>query len=95
MFKMKNDKKSVPLRKCIACSNMREKSELVRIVLSKDGEVCLDKNGKLPGRGCYVCKTEECVLRAEKQHKVAGAFKKNVSREIYNFLKEYINERET
>lgn len=71
---------------------MHEKSELLRIVLSKDGDVQLDINGNLPGRGCYVCKSEECILLAEKQHRAARAFKKNVSREIYNSLKEYINE---
>ncbi len=71
---------------------MHEKSELLRIVLSKDGDVRLDTNGNLPGRGCYVCKSEECILLAEKQHRAARAFKKNVSREIYNSLKEYINE---
>lgn len=89
---MKSNEKHIPLRKCIACSKMREKSELLKIVLSKDGEVRLDIKGNLPGRGCYVCKSEECILLAEKQHRAARAFKRNVSREIYGFLKEYINE---
>lgn len=89
---MKNNEKHMPLRKCIACSEMRKKSELLKIVISKDGEVTIDINGKLPGRGCYVCKTEKCVLIAEKQHKVAKAFKRNVSHEIYGLLKEHINE---
>lgn len=89
---MKNNKKHMPLRKCIACSKMREKSELLKIVMPKDGEAVVDISGKLPGRGCYVCKSEECVLIAEKQHKAAKAFKKNVSRGIYDLLKEYIDE---
>lgn len=87
---MKNNEKHIPLRKCIACAKMREKSELLKIVMSKDGEVKIDEKGKLPGRGCYVCRTEECISLAEKQHKAARAFKRNVSREIYVFLREYI-----
>lgn len=87
---MKNNEKHIPLRKCIACAKMREKSELLKIVMSKDGKVKIDEKGKLPGRGCYVCRTEECISLAEKQHKVARAFKRNVSREIYVFLREYI-----
>ena len=92
-FPMKSNEKHIPLRKCISCSKMHEKSELLRIVLPKDGEARLDIKGNLPGRGCYVCKSEECILLAEKQHRAARAFKKNISREIYNSLKEYINER--
>lgn len=90
---MKNNQKHTPLRKCIACNEMHEKKELLKIVLSKDGNVCIDIKGNLPGRGCYVCKSEKCISLAEKQNKAARAFKRNVSVEIYGSLREYLNER--
>ncbi len=41
-----NNRKKVPLRKCVATGEMRPKKELVRIVRSKEGEVSVDPTGK-------------------------------------------------
>jgi predicted RNA-binding protein YlxR (DUF448 family) len=33
---------------------------LTRVVRTPDGRVVLDQTGKLPGRGAYVCESQEC-----------------------------------
>lgn len=38
--------KKVPMRKCTGCSEMKPKSELIRIVKNSEGEVSLDPGGK-------------------------------------------------
>ena len=77
--------KRMPLRKCIACNQMKEKNELVRIV--KCGAVAaIDLSGKADGRGCYVCKNADCMALAKKHRKVSRAFKMQVSDDIYSEL---------
>lgn len=46
-----------PIRTCIACGNRGAKRELLRIVRNRDGTLAVDANGRLPGRGTYVCRT--------------------------------------
>jgi len=53
---------------------MKPKRELIRAVRSPDGEVSLDFSGKKPGRGAYVCHSEECLKRAIKSKALSRAF---------------------
>ena len=46
---------STPLRMCVVCRQMKEKSELLRVT-KNGGEFSVDVSGKLPGRGAYICK---------------------------------------
>ena len=47
--------KKLPSRTCIGCNTQKIKSDFIRIVKNAEGEVKLDKTGKLPGRGAYIC----------------------------------------
>ena len=51
--------KKIPMRMCIACREMKTKSEMTRVVRNAEGEIALDLTGKAPGRGAYVCSEEE------------------------------------
>ena len=57
--------KRIPERMCVACRQMKPKTELLRIVNTADG-VVVDGTGKLNGRGVYLCKSKECVTKALK-----------------------------
>ena len=46
---------------CVACRQMKEKAELVRIVKTPTGEIVLDGGARIGGRGAYICKNEECL----------------------------------
>ena len=58
--------KKIPSRTCIGCGTQKSKTELIRIVKTQSGEIKLDKTGKLPGRGAYICKDAECLKKAIK-----------------------------
>ena len=57
--------KKIPERMCVACRQMRPKTELIRIVNTVDG-VVVDGTGKLNGRGVYLCKCNDCLTKAIK-----------------------------
>ena len=74
------------LRTCIACRQMKDKRELVRVVKDKEGNIFVDPTGKKNGRGAYVCREKECVEKLKKQKILNKAFKCNVSDEVYSNL---------
>ena len=50
---------------CVACRQMKPKTELIRVVNTPDG-VVVDGTGKLNGRGVYLCKCKECLTKTLK-----------------------------
>ncbi len=79
------EKKS-PQRMCIACKEMANKTDLIRIVKTPEGDITLDFTGKKNGRGAYVHKDRECLMKIKKGRLLSKAFKQNVSDEIYDKL---------
>ncbi len=56
--------KKTPQRKCLGCNQVKDKKDLIRVVRSPEGDLSVDKTGKKPGRGAYVCPSRECVEKA-------------------------------
>lgn len=81
-------KKKIPLRKCVGCGEMKEKRELIRVVRSPEGEISLDKIGRKPGRGAYVCPSMDCLKAARKAHRLERTFSCAIPEEIYDRLEE-------
>lgn len=81
-------KRKIPLRKCVGCGEQKTKRELIRIVRSPEGEVSLDRTGKLPGRGAYICNEEACLKRAIKTNAVQRALQVELSQEQIKILLE-------
>ena len=75
--------KTIPMRTCIACREMKPKRELVRIVKTPEDEIKLDLTGKLNGRGAYICRDKECFAKLKKQKGLSKAFKCPIDEEIY------------
>ena len=48
-------KRHIPERTCVACSDKKPKTALVRLARSPQGVVSVDLTGRAPGRGAYVC----------------------------------------
>lgn len=83
--------KHIPMRMCIACRQMYPQCELIRIVRDNEkGEVKLDMNKKLFGRGAYICKNAECIQKAEKKRGIERHFKCAVPKELYKAAEELI-----
>ena len=76
----------IPERMCVACRQMKPKSELIRIVKSGDAAQ-IDKSGKKSGRGAYICKNIECFERAYKNKGLERSFKSPVPKDVYETLK--------
>jgi predicted RNA-binding protein YlxR (DUF448 family) len=79
--------RKVPTRICVGCQQPKTKKELIRIVLTPEGTVEVDKTGKKNGRGAYLCPSAECLEKACKEHRLERSLKTKVSAEIYEALK--------
>lgn len=80
--------KKLPERQCLGCGEHRPKSELVRIVRAPDGSVSIDRTGKKPGRGAYLCPTAACLARVRKNHRAEQNFGCEIPDEVWQTLAE-------
>lgn len=81
----------IPLRMCIACRQMKPQNELIRFVREiNTGNIMLDTDKKLMGRGAYICRDTECIKKAGKKNGLARHFKCTVPNEIYSAAEEMI-----
>ena len=78
--------KHVPTRTCIVCRESKQKSELIRTVKKADGSAVLDVTGREPGRGCYVCKSGDCMEQAIKKRLFNRAYKESLPQSFYDGL---------
>ena len=65
-----------------------EKRSMVRVVKTAENNVCLDETGKMNGRGAYICKNTECLLRALQSKGLERSLKTNIPEEVIQKLKE-------
>jgi len=79
--------RKIPLRKCTGCQEMKNKKDLIRVVRDDLGKFSLDFSGKKSGRGAYVCPNTECIEKAAKNRGFERSFKSSVPKEIYETLK--------
>jgi predicted RNA-binding protein YlxR (DUF448 family) len=70
---------------------MKPKKELIRVVLTPEGEMALDLTGKRAGRGAYICKKMDCFVLARKKKALDRSLKSTVSEEIYDHLMEELS----
>ena len=75
MKKKENKPQGSFYRTCTGCGEIKNKFEFLRIVKLPDGSVVLDKTGKLPGRGAYVCDNKQCIAKALKSGKISRTLK--------------------
>lgn len=80
--------KKIPMRMCIACREMKPKIEMTRVVKNADGEIFPDPTGKAPGRGAYICASEECLKKLTGKKLLHKAFSANVDLEVYRGVEE-------
>lgn len=71
--------KEKPQRSCLGCRQARDRDALIRYVLSPQGELVVDIEAKLPGRGAYTCVSQACLQSALKQQQFNRAFKREVA----------------
>lgn len=84
--------KHVPQRTCAVCRRQGDKTEFVRIVRTKDGEISLDPDGKKEGRGAYICADGSCIGELSKRRALSKAFKTQVDQSVYDRVINAFNE---
>lgn len=87
-------KKKIPLRQCVGCSERKPKSELLRVVRTPEGEIVLDKTGKKNGRGVYLCRGVKCFNKARKNGRIVAHLECDIPDEIYVALESEIEQGE-
>ncbi len=78
--------KKIPQRQCMGCRERKAKRELIRVVRTTDGNVCLDFSGKLNGRGAYLCQNPECLQKAQKSKALERSLEVPIPDEVYQRL---------
>lgn len=86
--------RKIPMRMCSGCGEMKPKKELIRVVKSPQGEISLDKTGKKPGRGAYVCNSLDCLKKARKARRLERSFSCQIPQEVYDRMEEELEKRE-
>ncbi len=79
--------KKIPQRTCMGCNEKKDKKDLIRVVKSSDGQINIDKTGKMPGRGAYICDKKECLEKAMKTKRIERVFETKIDDEIYEKLR--------
>ena len=82
--------KKVPMRTCVVTREQFPKNELIRVIRTPEGEVTVDTKGKANGRGAYLKKDKEVILKAQKSKVLERVLEVSVPEEIYQSLLELI-----
>ena len=78
--------KKIPQRQCMGCRERKAKKELIRVVRTPEGAVCLDFSGKLSGRGAYICPNPECLKKAIRSKALDRSLEVEIPQEVYDRL---------
>ena len=84
--------KKIPLRQCVGCGEMKSKKDMMRVLRTAEGEICLDVTSKKNGRGAYVCKNGDCLKAARKNKGLERSFKMSIPEQVYDRLEEEFSE---
>ena len=78
--------RKIPMRMCVGCREMKPKKELLRVVKPQDGDAHIDRVGKAPGRGAYVCDDIECLRKARKTKALERALECRIEDSVFDEL---------
>jgi len=74
--------KKMPERRCVGCGNPFPKKDLIRVVKTPDGSIELDFTGKKSGRGAYVCRNIDCLIKARKAKRLERSLNTSIPEDV-------------
>jgi predicted RNA-binding protein YlxR (DUF448 family) len=74
---------------CSSCRERSAKRTLIRVVRTPEGSVEIDPNGKMNGRGAYLCDDPACWRRALSGEALARALKIEMPAEAIERLSQF------
>lgn len=80
--------KKITMRQCLGCREMKNKKEMLRVIRTPEGDVCLDATGRKNGRGAYICPSMECLKAAMKNKGIERSLNVSIPKEVYDLLAE-------
>lgn len=84
--------KKIPLRTCVITKEKCEKHDLLRVVRTPEQEIIYDATGRANGKGAYLKKDKEVILKAQKNKVLDRVFEIEVPDSIYDELLGVVNE---
>ena len=82
--------RKIPMRTCVGCREMKPKAQLLRVVKPQDGDAHIDRTGRSPGRGAYICGQAECLRLARKSRALERALQTTIDAEVFAQLEAQI-----
>lgn len=89
---MEQKKRKIPERQCLGCNEHKPKGELLRVVRTPEGEVCLDFRGKMNGRGAYICRDIDCLRKARRSRRIDRNLACEIPEEVYDRMEKELKE---
>ena len=80
--------KKKPQRQCTGCGEMRDKSDLIRVIRTPEDMIEVDFTGKKNGRGAYLCNNPDCLAKARKRKSLERSLKMAIPPEVYERISE-------
>ena len=81
-----NTPKKMPERKCVGCGEKKLKKELIRVLRTPEGNIVIDRTGKMSGRGAYICPDVNCFKKAVKHRRIENSLDVKIPDEVYSAL---------
>ena len=82
--------RKIPMRMCVGCREMKPKVQLLRVVKPQEGDARIDRTGKAPGRGAYVCDSIDCLKKARKTRALERALECTIDAAVFDQLEAQI-----
>ena len=81
----------VILRTCAYLREVKDRQTMFRVVKTPNHEINIDLTYKLPGRGVYLSKDKDIILKAKKRHLLEKSLKVIDCQNIYDQLIDLLN----
>lgn len=85
----------MPMRNCVGCMESKNKSDLIRVIKTPEGQVVVDGTGRKNGRGAYICPSIECLKKAKKTKALQRSLNIVIPDEIYADIERQMLDYET
>jgi predicted RNA-binding protein YlxR (DUF448 family) len=86
--------KKIPQRQCTGCREMKNKTDMIRVIRTPEGEIRIDETGKMNGRGAYICRSLSCLKASLGNHGLERSLHTRIPGEICQQLEEEMKKLE-
>ena len=78
--------RKIPMRTCVVTREKCEKKDLLRVVRDNNGNVFVDNTNKANGRGAYLKKDKDVILKAKDSKVLERHLEVKIPESIYDEL---------